>query len=100
MVSFMQRRYASIAAKCMFHCARERREEMGRERKTSRFGRARETSDTDDADAEAEVVPNYQIADKLLFPRSKTEGDGKICGFDIYRYVKKSRRIGCVSPAL
>ena len=85
MVSFMQRRYASIAAKCMFHCARERR--WGGGRKTSRFGRARETSDTDDADAE--VVPNYQIADKLLFPRSKTERDGKICAFDIYRYVKK-----------
>ena len=42
------------------------------ERKTRRFGSERETSDTDD-----EVVPNYQIADKLLFPRSKTERDGK-----------------------
>ena len=62
----MKRRYASIAAKCMFHCARET------ERKTRRFGSERETSDTDDDD---EVVPNYQIADKLLFSGSKRGRD-------------------------
>ena len=69
----MQRRYASIAAKCMFHCARER--------ETSRFGSVRETSDTDD-DEDGEVVPNCQIADKLFFS-SSDGGEGRMLGLPI-----------------
>ena len=59
----------------MFHCARER--------ETSRFGSARETSDTDDDDDDDdEVVPNYQMADKLLFYGSK-RGEARMFGLPI-----------------
>ena len=60
-------------------CFIVREREGETERKTRRFGSERETSDTDD---DEEVVPNYQIADKLLFSGSK-RGRDRYLGFAI-----------------